>query len=54
MTRNEKAVYVMFVVLIVIWAVLGPGGWASGLVGAAVGVALAVAFVLAGRARARR
>lgn len=54
MTRSETGILVVFVVLIVSWAALGPGGWVSGVVGAVVGIVLGAGLVLAGRRRARR
>jgi len=38
-------------VLIVAWAVLGPGGWLSGVIGALVGIAAGAGSVFARRRR---
>ena len=53
MTRTELTVFLVLIVLIVAWALLGPGGWVSGLVGAAVGIAVGATMVLARRRRDR-
>lgn len=36
MTKTESLIFMVLVVLIVAWAVLGPGGWLSGVIGALV------------------
>lgn len=41
MTRVETGTFVILAALVVIWAVLGPGGWLSGVVGALVGLGVA-------------
>ncbi len=46
MTRVEIGTFVILVALVVIWAVLGPGGWVSGVVGALVGLGVAGVLVL--------
>ncbi|XAS74906.1 hypothetical protein V3G39_09490 [Dermatophilaceae bacterium Sec6.4] len=45
MTRVETGTFVVLVAFIIIWAVLGPGGWVSGIIGALVGLAVAGALV---------
>lgn len=44
-TRVETGTFVVLVAFIIIWAVLGPGGWVSGIIGALVGLAVAGALV---------
>lgn len=46
MTRVETGTFAIWVALVVIWAVLGPGGWVSGVVGALVGLGVAGVLVL--------
>ena len=46
MTRAEIGTFTVLVILVVIWAVLGPGGWVSGIVGALVGLVAATVLVL--------
>jgi len=48
---RETFVLMGFVVLIVAWALLGPGGLVSGLIGAIVGIALGGGLIAARRRR---
>jgi len=43
---SRDRTFVIWVALVVIWAVLGPGGWVSGVVGALVGLGVAGVLVL--------
>jgi len=52
MTRTEIGVLMVVVVLIVAWALLGPGGWVSGTIGAVIGIMVAAGLIL-NRRRAR-
>lgn len=54
MTRAETTIFVLLLVLIIGWALLGPGGWISGLIGAVVGAAVGIGMVLARRQRTPR
>lgn len=51
MGRTDIAIFMAFLIVIVAWALLGPGGWVSGVVGALVGIVLGVGFVVARRRR---
>lgn len=51
MTKSETLILMVVLVLIVAWALLGPGGWLSGVIGALVGIAVGVGSVLARRRR---
>jgi hypothetical protein len=53
MTRVETGTFVILVALVVIWAVLGPGGWVSGVVGALVGLGVAAVLILRRRRASR-
>jgi Flp pilus assembly protein TadB len=46
MTRTEIGVLMVVVVLIIAWALLGPGGWVSGTIGAVIGVVVAAGLIL--------
>lgn len=46
MTRAETGTFVILVALVIMWAVLGPGDWVSGFVGAVVGLGVAGVLVL--------
>jgi sorbitol-specific phosphotransferase system component IIBC len=52
MTRTEIGIFMVVVVLIVAWALLGPGGWVSGTIGAVIGIMVAAGLIL-NRRRAR-
>lgn len=54
MTRVEIGTFTVLVPLVVLWAVLGPGGWVSGIVGALVGLGVAAVLVLRRRRAPRR
>ncbi len=54
MTRVESGIFTVLIALIVIWAVLGPGGWVSGMVGALVGLGVAAVLVLRRRRASSR
>ena len=51
MTKSESLIFMVVLVLIVAWALLGPGGWLSGVIGALVGIAVGTGSVLARRRR---
>lgn len=51
MTKSETLILMVVLVLIVAWALLGSGGWLSGVIGALVGIAVGVGLVLARRRR---
>jgi len=53
-TKTETLIFMVLLVLIVAWALLGPGGWLSGVIGALVGIAVGAGSVLARRRRNRR
>ncbi len=46
MDRVESGALTVLLALVVVWAVLGPGGWVSGTVGALVGLGVAAVLVL--------
>jgi len=50
-TKTESLIFMVVLVLIVAWAMLGPGGWLSGVIGALVGIAVGAGSVLARRRR---
>lgn len=54
MTRTETGTFVILVVFVVLWAVLGPGGWVSGVMGALVGLGVAGVLVFRRRRDAGR
>lgn len=51
MTKTESLIFMIVLVLIVAWALLGPAGWLSGVIGALVGIAVGIGSVLARRRR---
>ena len=51
MTKSESLIFMVVLVLIVAWALLGPGGWLSGVIGALVGITVGAGSVLARRRR---
>jgi hypothetical protein len=53
MTRVEIGAFTVLLALVVIWAVLGPGGWVSGMVGALVGLGFAAVLILRRRRASR-
>ncbi len=53
MTRVETGTFGILIALVIIWAVVGPGGWVSGVVGALVGLGVAGVLVLRRRRDSR-
>ncbi len=51
MTKTESLIFMVLLVLIMAWALLGPGGWPSGVIGALVGIAVGAGSILARRRR---
>lgn len=54
MTKGETTIIVVLLVLIAAWALLGPGGWIPGIIGALVGIGVGAGLVLARRRRTTR
>ena len=54
MTRIESGTFVVLIALVILWAVLGPGGWVSGVIGALVGLAVAGVLVFSRRRASSR
>ena len=45
MSRSEISVLIVFAMLIVVWAVVGSGGWVAGAVFAVAGIVIAATMV---------